>query len=119
MLLYLVRKLFLLLLAHGSNRRFFSFRLISFPPLSPGVGGFGSVYRCKFMDGSICSIKLVGRRRISKVEYILCGKVVGSVIAHLMVLTTFAFFTTDQCHAYVMEFLEGIDMAKVIYRCWL
>lgn len=79
----------------------------------PGVGGFGSVYCCEFADGSIVGVKLVARERISKLDHIICGKILGSVIAFPLLLLTHAFFSTDQCHVYVTEFLTGIDLAKV------
>ncbi|XP_028966707.1 uncharacterized protein LOC114828095 [Galendromus occidentalis] len=79
-----------------------------------GVGGFGSVYRCRFADGSVIALKLVARNRISKLDHVLSGKIVGSVVSYPCILSTYAFFTTDQCHAYVTEFLEGVDLAKVI-----
>ena len=72
------------------------------------------MYRCKFPDESIISVKLVARNRISKLEHVLCGKIVGAVVIYPLILGTYAFFTTDQCHVYVTEFLDSVDLAKVI-----
>lgn len=78
------------------------------------MGGFGSVYRCKFEDGAVVCVKLVSRDRLRKLDQIVCGKILGSVVSYPLILMTYAFFSTDQCHVYVTEHLNGIDLSKVL-----
>lgn len=79
-----------------------------------GVGGFGSVFKASLSGGPVTSVKLIAVDRFKSSENAASGKIVGSLINSPHLVRLFAWFSTVECYVTVMEYIDGVDLHKVV-----
>ncbi|XP_018495482.1 microtubule-associated serine/threonine-protein kinase 2-like [Galendromus occidentalis] len=79
-----------------------------------GIGGFGSVHRCRFQGVPVVSVELVERSRFKSESYSVAGKIVGAFLNSIHLCRSYASFATEDCYVSVLEYLEGIDLNRLI-----